>query len=106
MSILQETLRATASALLGRSADEVLALDAQVAVGAGYAALTRDGVPVYEAECFAIENAWTVRDAERLAAAEPERDWRIHLVALRDERHYRRRGDGRWLLYERGYGLS
>jgi hypothetical protein len=49
---------------------------------------------------------WTVRDAERVAAREPARDWRIHLVALRDERHYRRSGDGRWVLYERGYGLS
>jgi hypothetical protein len=49
---------------------------------------------------------WTVRDAERLAAREPARDWRIHLVALRDERHYRRSRDGRWVLYERGYGLS
>ena len=74
--------------------------------GVGYAALTRDGVPVYEADCSAIEEAWSVRDAERLAAAEPDRDWRIHLVALRDERHYRRGGDGRWRLYKRGYGLS
>jgi hypothetical protein len=86
--------------------DMTLALDAQIAVGAGYAALTRDAVPVYEAACFALEDTWTVRDAERLAAREPERDWRIHLVALRDERHYRRSDAGEWILYERGYGLS
>lgn len=106
MSLLHDTLRATASTLLGHRADELLPLDAQLAVGAGYAALTRDGVPVYEAECFALEDVWTVRDAERVAAREPGRDWRIHLVALRDERHYRRSGDSRWVLYERGYGLS
>jgi hypothetical protein len=106
MSLLHDTLRATASTLLGRSAEDLLPLDAQLAVGVGYAALTCDGVPVYEAECFALEDVWTVRDAERLAAREPARDWCIHLVALRDERHYRRTADGRWVLYRRGYGLS
>jgi hypothetical protein len=106
MSLLHDTLRATASTLLGQRSENLLSLDAQLAVGVGYAALTRDGVPVYEAECFALEDVWTVRDAERLAAGEPGRDWRIHLVALRDERHYRRTADGRWVLYERGYGLS
>jgi hypothetical protein len=106
MSLPHDTLRATASALLTRCNDEQLPLDAQIAVGPGYAALTRDGVPVYEADCFALEQAWSVRDAERLATADPGRDWRIHLVALRDERHYCRQGEGRWLLYARGYGLS
>ncbi len=106
MSLLHDISRAAASALLTRHGDALLPLEAQIAVGVGYAALTRDGVPVYEADCFALEEAWSVREAERLAAAEPERDWRIHLVALRDERHYRRQGAGRWLLYARGYGLS
>ncbi len=106
MSYRHDTLRATASTLLGRRADEQLPLEAAIAVGAGYAALTRDGVPVYEAECFALEDVWTVRDAERVAAHSPGHDWRIHLVALRDERHYARTAAGCWVLYERGYGLS
>jgi len=106
MSLLHDTLRASTSTLAGSRAEDLLPPEAALAVGAGYAALTRDGVPVYEAECFALEDVWTVRDAERLAAREPARDWRIHLVALRDERHYRRSADGRWVLYERGYGLS
>ncbi|MET0681352.1 MAG: hypothetical protein ABWZ41_10135 [Burkholderiales bacterium] len=104
MSVRHDTLRA--GTFPGQRSENLLSLDAQLAVGVGYAALTRDGVPVYEAECFALEDVWTVRDAERLAAREPARDWRIHLVALRDERHYRRTADGRWVLYERGYGLS
>jgi len=86
--------------------EEVLDLDALVAVGIGYAALTCDGKPVYEAECGELEHAMSVREAERLASTEPQHDWRIHLVALRDERHYRRAADGHWQLYERGYGLS
>jgi hypothetical protein len=85
---------------------DLLDLDALVTVGIGYAALTRDGKPVYEAECGDLEHAMTVREAERLASNEPEHDWRIHLVALREERHYRRDADGRWQLYQRGYGLS
>jgi hypothetical protein len=86
--------------------ETILAPDALVAVGIGYAAVTRDGVPLYEAECGELEHAMSVRDAETLAAAEPEHDWRIHLVGPLDDRHYRRGADGRWMIYSRGYGLS
>jgi hypothetical protein len=41
-----------------------------------------------------------------MARVEPHCDWRIHLVSLREERHYRREDEGRWVLYRRGYGLS
>jgi hypothetical protein len=90
-----------------RAVDEtVLAPDALVAVGVGYAAVTRDGAPVYEADCGELEDAISVRDVEALAAAAPGHDWRIHLVGPLDERHYRRGADGRWTIYRRGYGLS
>ncbi|MCG6875021.1 MAG: hypothetical protein LJE97_08010 [Betaproteobacteria bacterium] len=90
-----------------RDVDEtILAPDALVAVGIGYAAVTRDGAPMYEAECGDLEHAMSVRDAEAMAAAEPEHDWRIHLVGPLDDRHYRRGTDGRWKIYRRGYGLS
>ena len=90
-----------------RTVDEsTLPPDALVAVGVGYAAVTRDGEPVYEAECGDLEHAISVRDAETMAAAEPGHDWRIHLVGPLDERHYRRDADGRWTIYRRGYGLS
>ena len=48
----------------------------------------------------------TAADAEQMALADPEKDWCIHLVALLDDRHYRRVGKGRWVLFRRGYGLS
>lgn len=90
-----------------RPADEqILQPDDRVSVGIGYASLTCDGEVVYEAECFEFEHGMTVDEAEQLAKRRPERDWRIHLVALRDERHYRRQRDGNWVLYRRGYGLS
>jgi hypothetical protein len=80
--------------------------DAPIVAGAGYAALTRDGVPVYEAEFGDLECQMTVREANRLAADDAAHEWCIHLVAQADDRHYRRAPDGRWKLYRRGYGLS
>ena len=86
--------------------DRQLAPEATIGVGIGYAALTRDGETVYE-EDFTGESApMTVEQAERLAEREPSCDWRIHLVAQLEDRHYRRVSAGRWVIYERGYGLS
>ncbi len=90
-----------------RRVDEsTLEPDALIAAGGGYAALTRDGVAVYEAEFGDLERQMTVREAGRVAANDAAHDWCIHLVGQADDRHYRRRPDGRWELYSRGYGLS
>jgi hypothetical protein len=80
--------------------------DALIAAGAGYAALTRDGLPVYEAEFGDLERQMTVREASRMAADDAAHEWCIHLIGQGDDRHYRRAPDGRWRLYSRGYGLS
>lgn len=42
----------------------------------------------------------------RMAKRDPDRDWRIHLVAPLSERHYQRQGEGRWILYEKGEGFA
>lgn len=90
-----------------RRVDEsTLEPDALIAAGAGYAALTRDGVPVFEAEFGALEHQMTVREANRIAERDAQREWCIHLIGQADDRHYRRTQDGRWTLYRRGYGLS
>jgi hypothetical protein len=86
--------------------DEYLHPEAMISVGLGYAALTRDGTPLYEQEELELETGMTVRQAEAIARLDPVREWRIHLIGLLDDRHYRRVGDGRWRLYRRGYGLS
>jgi len=86
--------------------DRYLAPEAVIAVGIGYAALTRDGKTVYEEDRTGQRDLMTVAQAERLAQQEPDREWRIHLVAQLDDRHYRREGAGRWVIYERGYGMS
>ena len=86
--------------------DQYLMPDALIGVGIGYAALTRDGETMYEEDGKQQRDLMTVAQAERLAQREPERDWRIHLVAQLENRHYRREGAGLWVLYERGYGMS
>ena len=86
--------------------DQCLAPGATIGVGIGYAALTRDGETVYEEDHTGRRAPMTVEQAERLAQREPDRDWRIHLVAQLDDRHYRRESAGRWVIYERGYGMS
>ena len=86
--------------------DRFLAPEAPIGVGMGYAALTRDGETVYEEDRTGRRDPMTVAQAERLAQREPDREWRIHLVAHLEDRHYRREGVGRWVIYERGYGMS
>jgi hypothetical protein len=87
-------------------ADRYLAPETAISVGIGYAALTRDGETVYEEDLTGAHAPMTVAQAEKLAQREADHDWRIHLVAQLEDRHYRRDGAGRWVIYERGYGLS
>ena len=83
-----------------------LAPDALLLPGLGCASVSRNGEPVFELQGIAAEHAITVGDAERLALAQPEQEWCIHMVSLLDDRHYRREGAGLWRLYARGYVLS
>ncbi len=86
--------------------EDILPLDSVIGVGFGMATLTRDGEIVYEEYGSETAELVTVAQAEELPQAFPEHDWCIHLVALLDDRHYRRVGRGSWKLYQRGYGLS
>lgn len=87
---------------------EHLPMDSLIAVGFGYAAVTKNGEEVYE-EMDAINNdkpLWTAEDAENVAKKDPDNDWRIHLEAPLSERHYQRQGDGLWVLYKKGKGFA
>jgi hypothetical protein len=83
-----------------------LAPDALLLPGLGCASVSKNGEVVIELQGLDREHAMTAADAERLALAEPEQEWCIHLVSLLDDRSYRREGTGLWKLYARGYGLS
>ena len=84
-----------------------LRMDARLAIGFGAATLTRDGEVVWEETGDTEwEDCLTVEQAETLAAADPDRDWRIHINAPLSEFHYQRHGEGAWMLYERGLGFT
>jgi hypothetical protein len=100
-SVIEKTRRHWAA-----MSDQYLAPDASIGVDIGYAALTRDGKAMYEEDGKQQGDLMTVAQAEELAQREPQRDWRIHLVAQLENRHYRREGAGLWVLYECGYGMS
>jgi hypothetical protein len=101
VSVIQRTRRCWAT-----MSDQYLPPEAVIGVGIGHAAVTCDGEPVYEENGKRHCELMTVAQAEELASREPARDWRIHLVAQLENRHYRRTGAGLWELYERGRGMS
>ncbi len=79
-----------------------------IAVGFGYAALHRDGEPVYtepnEAE---NDDAYmTGAHAEAMATADPDHDWRIVMEAPLSGRTYQRHDAGQWALVEQNMGFA
>lgn len=78
--------------------------EGQIAVGFGYAALHRDGEPVY------IESSddanMTGAQAEAMAAADPDHDWRIVLEGPLSGRVYQRHEAGQWALVQQNMGFA
>jgi hypothetical protein len=80
----------------------------QIAVGFGYAALHRDREVVWtEPQGPVDDDAYmTGEQAEKLAAANPDHDWRIVLEAPLSSRTYQRHAPGHWALIEQGMGFA
>lgn len=85
---------------------ELLPLEANIAVGIGFAALTRGGWLIFEEGDHAGAGPMTVAEAEKLAQRAPEHEWCIHLVGPDAERHYKRVGQAQWKLYQWGSGIG
>jgi hypothetical protein len=87
---------------------DVLPMDAVIGVGFGSAGLTKDNAMVWDEGDAAgdFNKLLTVAEAEGMAAADPDHDWRIFLVGPLSERHYQRQGDRHWVLYEKGIGFA
>ena len=87
---------------------DVLPMGCIIAVGFGYASLTKNGAEIYEEpnNPESEDEIMTAQQAEDLAKQDPDHDWRIHLVAPLSERHYQRQGDAQWVLYEKGQGFA
>lgn len=78
----------------------------RIAVGFGYAALTRDGTEVWsEGPNCEWDDALTGRNAERRARRDPNHDWRIVLEGPLSGRTYQRQ-NGRWVLVEQNEGFA
>ena len=82
--------------------------DGIIAVGFGYAALHRDGEPVYTEPTEAENNDayMTGAQAGAMAAADPEHDWRIVMDGPLSGRTYQRHGPGHWALVEQNMGFA
>ncbi len=80
---------------------EHLPLDAIIAVGFGAAYVTKGKQVVFD-EQLSPDEFKELAIFEEMAKADPNHDWRVHLVAPLSERHYQRQSDGMWVLYEKG----
>ena len=78
-------------------------LDMEISVGFGCATVKKDGKIVYSED---ENNLWTVGDAEKIAAKDPEHDWRIDLPGALRGRTFQRHGDRKWVLVREYDGFS
>lgn len=94
-----------------------------IAVGFGYAGVTKDGREVLSEQQVEIlydsngemlpedqqppdSEYHTCADAEALAVADPDHDWRIHLEAALSGRVFQRQGNANWVLVEQNEGFA
>lgn len=82
--------------------------DGQIAVGFGYAGLLRDGQSMYDepADATREDDYMTGAQAEAMAAADPDHDWRIVLEGPLSGRTYQRHGPNEWALVEQNMGFA
>lgn len=88
--------------------EQVAHLDTEIAVGFGMANCTRDGEQVYDGEADYMQGnePKTVNDMEKLAAEDPDHDWRITLFAPLHGEVYQRHDIERWVLVESNTGFA
>lgn len=80
--------------------------DGIICVGFGASGVTKDGREVLNGEDETRENYLTGADAEKLAAADPDHDWRIYLHGPLSGREYQRQGDAGWVLIAQDEGFA
>ena len=86
---------------------DTFAPDMRIGVGFGMAALTRDGSYVAgEEPGMEWDALMTGAQAEALAVADPDHDWRIVLDGPLSGRTYQRHGSSEWVLVEQNRGFA
>lgn len=79
----------------------------RIAVGFGSAALLKDGQVVWsERHEMEYSECMSVEEAEILAVADPDHDWRIALHGPLQGRVYQRQGTMKWMLIATDNGFA
>ena len=81
-------------------------MHASIAVGFGYAGVTRDGLEVWSESDAVDGEVWEVQDAEDEALKDPDHDWRIIFHGPLSESEYQRHSAGQWVLVRKGQGFA
>jgi hypothetical protein len=91
-----------------KQTERIASMDMLIAVGFGFAAVTRDGEIVYHepVDAEGWDDFWTVADAEEVAKGDPDHDWRIIKEAPLRSMEYQRQGEGKWVLVDSGRGFA
>ncbi|MFH1603172.1 MAG: hypothetical protein ABIH03_04625 [Pseudomonadota bacterium] len=85
----------------------VAPMEMLLAVGFGSTYVTRDGDVVYDESDIADGGEyWTVADAEKLAAADPDHDWRIVKYGPMHGESFQRHGPENWVCIESNEGFA
>lgn len=103
----------TACLTCGCGSHDTLRTEALLAVGFGTCCVEKDEATIYDENAeqthagLMDDEGWVHLSAiEKLAAADPDHDWRVHFFAPLYESHYQRQGDNHWVLYEKGEGFA
>ena len=79
---------------------------AVIAVGFGYASLTKDGETMFAESNDPSDNRMTGEAAEAMAAADPDHDWRITMGTPHSTRIYQRHAPCEWVLIAQDKGFA
>jgi len=77
-----------------------------IAVGFGYAALTKNGQEIYSEQASKDDDFMTGEQAEAIALQDPDHDYRIVLDGPLSGRTYQRQDVGKWILIEKNEGFA
>ena len=86
--------------------DTVADMGKLIAVGFGSAMVTRDGEMILDGENPPTDDFVTFQDAEDLAIADPDHDWRVVLNGPLHGETYQRHEPGKWCIIERNDGFA
>ena len=89
-------------------AENLFTPDDLISVGFGSATLTCDNRVVYDdsMDPDSDDECMTGAQAEKLAANDPDHDWRISLRGAMSGREYQRHGTNRWMLVHQAQGFA